>query len=377
MSYQSPSRVSPIAVEIRLRPVRFACFVEPSDWEQCLSAIRFNTSQWGGIFNPIVPIFKTTPIDWPSDPFERFSGSELIEGHLKAFEPDYCVIFREELRELVPIAQAQIIVIDQVNRTPFHGFGITSAYRHFLREDYRLSEQKPEVYFSLDSSNPDSWNEFTSEVIRIFQAKEKNFSLTTVRALFEAKAHCVLDIGMNGLRVTTSRQFSISIFLINQESPSDFIDYWNLRALGLNLLLFDPNWCEEGLDLIESCLQLSDARLLTVMAGRSVTDEQSTSFFQKIPERLRKQLSKASWPRFWNDVYRHRDKGGRCVLSAGSKTLELSNAESIKIEVLKPRFIDEHYGSVGFGEWVHVISSRSAHFQNNIALVMPHFWRSH
>jgi hypothetical protein len=52
------------SVTITLRPLRLAFLVDPSDKSGVLEAIQLNTFLWGGMFNPIVPVYRRTPKAW-------------------------------------------------------------------------------------------------------------------------------------------------------------------------------------------------------------------------------------------------------------------------------------------------------------------------
>jgi hypothetical protein len=46
---------------------------------------------WGGAYNPIIPVFKSTPKDWRDERFERLKGPAIARGYINFFEPDVYV----------------------------------------------------------------------------------------------------------------------------------------------------------------------------------------------------------------------------------------------------------------------------------------------
>jgi hypothetical protein len=79
------------SVNITLRPLRLAFLVDPADTSGVMEAIELNTFLWGGMFNPIVPVYRRTPKKWQSK-FERTTAREVSEGLVRAFDPDYVVL---------------------------------------------------------------------------------------------------------------------------------------------------------------------------------------------------------------------------------------------------------------------------------------------
>jgi hypothetical protein len=43
---------------------------------------------WGGVFNPIIPVFRRAPDEWRPEIYQRFKGAEVARGYVRFFEPD-------------------------------------------------------------------------------------------------------------------------------------------------------------------------------------------------------------------------------------------------------------------------------------------------
>lgn len=77
---------------ITLKPLRFAFLVPAGDQQSILEAIETCTLLWGGLWNPIIPIYKRTP-RWTSRPHQpRPTPEQWLKGHLDFFEPDVVVL---------------------------------------------------------------------------------------------------------------------------------------------------------------------------------------------------------------------------------------------------------------------------------------------
>ena len=56
---------------------------------------------WGGVFNPIIPVFRSRPGDWRSEIPERMTGADIAHGYVEFFEPDAFVEAEPDLLEKV------------------------------------------------------------------------------------------------------------------------------------------------------------------------------------------------------------------------------------------------------------------------------------
>src|ERR1700728_4417610 len=82
--------MSTVGVHRRVRPLRFAFLINHRNSEELRKAIQINTVLWGGMFNPIVEVFKRTPRSWGT----TRRANDIIRGYLDAFEPDFVVTGR-------------------------------------------------------------------------------------------------------------------------------------------------------------------------------------------------------------------------------------------------------------------------------------------
>jgi hypothetical protein len=79
-------------VRVTLRPIRFATLVDPADRNALRQAIQINTFLWGGIYNPIVPVYQETPTNWSYLPLKPLAPAMIIDGYIRFFDPDMLVV---------------------------------------------------------------------------------------------------------------------------------------------------------------------------------------------------------------------------------------------------------------------------------------------
>ena len=76
---------------VKLRPTKFAFLVPYNDNASLLQAIQLNTFLWGGVYNPIIPIYKNVPRNFPQHLKEHIRDKNYLQKYLDTFTPDFIV----------------------------------------------------------------------------------------------------------------------------------------------------------------------------------------------------------------------------------------------------------------------------------------------
>ena len=88
-----------LSAEILLRPTRIGFLTSPTDLAAVGMIMRACTCLWGGVYNPIIPVFKRAPKEWQPEIYQRFKGTEVAKGYARFFEPDVYVETEKGLLE--------------------------------------------------------------------------------------------------------------------------------------------------------------------------------------------------------------------------------------------------------------------------------------
>jgi hypothetical protein len=80
-----------ISAEIQLRPTRIGFLVRPTNLASVRASMRACACLWGGIYNPIIPMFKRPPKAWKPEIYKGFKGPAIARGYVRFFEPDVYV----------------------------------------------------------------------------------------------------------------------------------------------------------------------------------------------------------------------------------------------------------------------------------------------
>src|SRR5262245_3999856 len=93
-----------LSATIRLRPTRIGFLVRPTDLASVRRVMRASTCVWGGVYNPIIPVFRSAPKEWQGERFERTKGLAVAQGYVRFFEPDVYVEAEAGLLEEVGLS---------------------------------------------------------------------------------------------------------------------------------------------------------------------------------------------------------------------------------------------------------------------------------
>lgn len=239
------------SLTIRVRPLRVAFLVDPSDRAGLLSAIEASTFLWGGSFNPIIPAYKRTPKKWEHHRVRRLpQPEEIITGYLEAFDPDVVVPvgacegrkFQVGHREVVKMQD----LIGGISEThsPKFGVGFLEVLADFVdkelkfkrNDDLKLMFPKlPRAYGLFLASVFGKLPSQAEQVINGYYGKHLDVGFP--QPTLESFVGLLEPLNFFPRRLTS---WSLEhrplrepqLFVCDARSPQDIIDYWNLRAAG-------------------------------------------------------------------------------------------------------------------------------------------------
>ncbi len=169
-----------------------------------------------------------------------------------------------------------------------------------------------------------------------------------------------------------------TLMLLDGTDVRDLIDFWNLRAVGWDVLglpttwAADPavqEWCGRFVAKHHGPHRLNPQLTVytTLLKGRSIDQATFDALRPQLNGGLREGLVAQTWyPRFASDWSRRSDHLQRCVLEAGESRIESASAE-IAIKQLDPPF-DDHHGSMS---WVNAVEVSEYASASEVALVLP------
>lgn len=385
--------------------------------------MRASACMWGGIFNPIIPVFRTAPREWRRKFKTEVTGFDIAKGYIEFFEPDAFVLADPGLIKAVGLtklkdegwrSQARVIGLEDLLKPEPNkdwselAFGqsmidalkdIYDKEQRFLLRNERASclvstkrgslltealfgaypTEKFADYFERGfvdvykperlSPGPEAWRKVISG------------SITPLRAT------------RYGIDLQRSWRDELVIFIFDPKRLTDLIDLWNMRLEPSPLLPVPITWFGELTDEIKKII-LAEYRPLqgnpygvmhhaTVEFSRSISQQQInsvTDVLRKIippdknPEKgpgplVLKTWRNSVWESNDDDLTRSRSRL-RVVAKERWMSLPVSDDPPLRtnFETLSPDFAAQ-YGGQNF-RWVNT-AQLSAYGTQRAATVIP------
>ena len=247
--------MSSVSMTRRCRPIRLGFVIRPTRKDDLRRAIEINTVLWGGIYNPMIPLYKRTPIAWRERWGKGPSAREILAGYIATFQPDFLVKPGDaELPEGVFPTDRVISPSDVLSapdpqeyaasRSPIRfGLDVMDLYREAYRKVFRFVQKRPEraevpaakgrynllgqCLWGLFPREPE-FAYYQRSFVDVFDAEAKSY-----RTLESCLPGVItpLTLTAHGLE-NSGRLPDPSCFILDGRRVLDLIDFWNLRACG-------------------------------------------------------------------------------------------------------------------------------------------------
>lgn len=312
---------------IRLRPTRIGFLVRPNDLASIRKIMRSCTCLWGGIYNPIIPVFRIAPTEWNRDPYKsHIKGLNVAKGYINFFEPDVYVESEHGLLEEAGLGalrgkhslQSCIISLEEFLRPqsdrdwsePYFGLNIIDVYKDLYETEHRfqLKNERPAVLVKEENGSGLSQAIFgvfpkskdTAYIkkgyVDVFNPDILNPTPETWLEVFKNGAETPLFLTKHKLELERTWRHDTIIFVFDPTRPTDLIDLWNLRLEPHPILPVPISWFEQLSEFISQVIKDSFRPLrgnkhgvnhhATIEFGRSIEmniRESSLNHLKEIP----------------------------------------------------------------------------------------------
>lgn len=404
-----------LSAEILLRPTRVGFLTSPTDLASVRAIMRACSCLWGGVFNPIIPVFKRAPKEWRPEIYERFKGTEVAKGYVRFFEPDVYVESRKGLLEEAGLGalrqkhtlHTQVITLKELLEPerdrdwsePAFGLNICAVLAHihkteqqFVRRDKRASlhvlpergNALTEVMFGAYPAHEDV-KYIEQAYADVYHPEEVEPTLGNWRRVFLEAAETPLRTTRYGLQTQRYWYHDLVIYVFDPGRATDLIDLWNLRLEPHPVLPVPLEWFEALGDDIHKILKAEHRPIVgnpngvmhnaTIEFGRSIPKAKAENLIRSLKPGLPqgalvvKYWRNAIWVENRDDRVR---RDSRLKVAAKKRRADLVLKEGRELrttfETLEPEF-PERYGR-GDHRWVNVLSI-SNYSNGSIATVLP------
>jgi hypothetical protein len=405
-----------LSANIRLRPTRIGFLVRPTDLPSIRKIMQACTCLWGGIYNPIIPVFKVPPRAWRGAQWERVKGPAIAKGYIEFFEPDVYVESEEglleeaglgALREKITIEKF-VVGLDELFQPQYSGdpaepvLGLTmiDVLRHLFKTERRFQSRKEttsvlvrmdrgsalvEAIFGAFPTQKDIAY-FSKSYVDVLAPEKVEANAKTWIEVFKKGAETPLRITRYGLDAQRYWNHDLVVYVFDPTRPTDLIDLWNLRLEPRPVLPVPVGWFNSLADEIQTVLKQEHRPIrgnphgvmhhATVEFGRSIAETKAKELVEiwkgKLPAGalVIKLWRNSIWTPFVDDRI-HRDR--RLKVTANERrTTVIVNSEKTssyaEFETLSPEFASR-FGGHTF-RWVNAVQL-SSYRREGFGITLP------
>jgi hypothetical protein len=384
-----------INIKNRLRPIRFGFLVRPTDKASIAEIFKVNTCLWGGMYNPIIPVFNRTPSWWSDKGLKRENPLDALNRYLDFFEPDVLVECEDGLAARTGYNDRRIIKLDQLlvdeeGNEGWKNFGqdVYDLYQYLYDTEYKYSHREPQSITLVNGksgaldmtasclfggfTNRKNYTYYRSVFKGNFNPNEVQLDASVLEKIYSNGTLSPLKIANTHIKSYSNNHKDPSLFIFDFNKAYDLVDFWNLRAVyGNRIVPIPKQWVAELSDFCQNFI-LKNYRPLpgnrngvminpTAMFSRSITQVEAETIFVS---HIRVDKEGANCMQHWYPSFNAKQYKGiareqKPLLIAKEKDAEYSidSSEKItKVEALTPDFVEKHSGN---HKWVNVIQLRN------------------
>lgn len=264
---------APINLSLKYRPIRIGFLVRADDIEAFDKCVRYANTMWGGSFNPIIPV-------------DNLPLAKLL---IKLFQVDSLYAATDD-------ADTQTILTEYKHLFWPHSFSdlFVSSYSRNVATILDISQPLKNLIrrnygdIQLDDACVFNWNENDklSHLLQILCGAFPPVQETGLdyKALIQqhlqakivdvdSKSNLPVEIferitpasiNSTGVRVWPFMHYRNEAFYVGDSNDiKDLMFFWNLRATGLDLFFYDPNYSDRFQSLLAECI--SEAQTMDVI----------------------------------------------------------------------------------------------------------------
>jgi hypothetical protein len=364
-------------ITVTLRPIKFAFLVNPLESQELDRVIGTSLFLWGGLHNPIIPIYRRLPRYWSDLPSRRLPTPEICKGYIRTFDPDAVVVCGSVDKSIVPDNVPHVVTLDEFagdltkEDAPALGIGLFEVLGAFAREEFRYVRKDgmkllmpsfegtgSRLFRSVFGEIPaEAKRQTYNELLKLIETDQPRVDTNNFLQIIREQNFFLSSLCAHGLEFRRPRtESAIAVFVMNHDNVLDVVDFWNLRALGWHVLPIPVklSGLDDTRDYVRRFIERHSAsdqnapglRGPRLLKARSVPEPEFTAFVNSISRAAVKSLTVQVWyPPMWDEFTR---RGGRLTcssISAGRAQTQVSDESSVvRIKALAPEFMAPNLG---------------------------------
>jgi hypothetical protein len=239
---------------LRLRPVRFAFLVDPAEKSALLQAIEINSFLWGGVYNPIIPVIGRVAKPQRSRYGKYSTSRTILDQYLEVFDPDFIVALGKYSGQTFDLPEERLVTVEKLLGTvemfgfPQYGIGLFEVAGDFYNKELKFVRTHSLEFLSAELAPAHEpflasvFGRLPSNIAYSFKQKYEpalnaqtvTISISNYAELFAGDKTFIRRLTSHGL--SASGYVTQCLFFLDASKTNDVVDYWNLRALGWNVI---------------------------------------------------------------------------------------------------------------------------------------------
>lgn len=407
------------SVNLKIRPIKIAFLVEPKNSKHVREAIQISSTLWGGSYSPIIPLYKNMPKTWKDGPIKAPKAKDVILGYIDAFDPDVLVQFTSDVPQYIKDLNLEIIkpkeiwesVIKEDSRSiaPKNGIGFLEIFNGIFEEHFKYKAKYPVkvVIPKLPKQHTLFWasvfGEIPSDLLPIvekhyskpLEITQSDFKPDQFKDLIKGNIlfpRRVTQYALDQIRRSGMRRSAYAYFM-DATKIEDIIDYWNLRAMGRDVLPIPKQYLsnekirEQIIDFFKAHRvhwrhNKSVCDYASIVRSRNSTMEELQEYAKTLDIQPKEDdtskdgfFSLQHWyPRVWDEWARDKDGANPDDFYGDEDSIEINESDNLKVsfKLLLPKFAAK-YGFHGEPRCANEVSFRLYGSQEYLAEAFPKF----
>lgn len=372
-----------VTITQTVRPVKLAIFVIPGSKKSYLKAVQICSCFWGGACFPILPFYKTLSRKFRYEYRVDDKTADFYFNTLANFDPDIIIVDDSvDPAEVSTFVDGRsVFTMSQVEQSfdsqeEGFGVGVEVILRTLKEQEFKYHRTDGlQVYLPAPGSSNLLEATLLGAYAPVFHQRlmgvglPENSCVKVKRLEGESEGYydpnvlTALDVTLQGLENVGDKGWSsdTGIFLLNPNRVEDLLLFWNLRAMGWNMLAVpileykEEIWLkriQRQQQLFHSHFNLLNSiHILTGCTIARETTEEVRQFLSAVQINSDKIISYSHhwWiPRFWHTLKNmHYDRAWANTPWGAQKDVvfEWNTHSALQVSVLKPKFDINSYHS--------------------------------
>lgn len=247
-----------IGVNQTVSPIKFCFLIEPNSESKFERAVKIAFSYWGGIFSPILPLHSVLPDEFKNEYAIEYDALNYYKNTIDNFDPDIVLYDNsldvEYIKTLIgdrTLLTIEDFLADTEKGDIKYGISVPELISNIIETEFKFVRND-----NLKLSLPDTQNSglflksFIGCFVDSFQTEISNqlksypyfeqpeVTFENITDHFPNENISTLDINMQEIKSFPERHWfkGEGVYFLNETRLNDIINYWNLRALGWNII---------------------------------------------------------------------------------------------------------------------------------------------